>query len=399
MDQIFTFNETLLRQRRAGRTTHCFFIDFRKAFDTVWHQGLWRRLWEEGVQGKPWRIPRSLYSDLEASVLVEGEPSRAAPLRQGVRQGCPLSPILFSCYINDLVRRLKDLGYGVPIGDRDLTALLYADDIVLMADSADKLQRMIDEVDKFCSEWRLSLNTKKSKVMVVAPTKNGSSEETGDDEPKYVFRGKPLEIVTEYKYLGVIFIDKLLWDRHISMIVDKGKAALTLQRCLLAQRQLPMKIKRLSLTAMVRSKLEYASQVWYCNEKQAKSLESVQHAGCVWILRVNSKANQIALRTILGLPSLQARRDMLRLFYVGIVLSKSTDTWPRHCFDTEPSTVNKVRGISQNHWTTRFNSMLNANDQFQDGYDSILEHLNVLGGVLQATVLRAVTTYRNLLLL
>ena len=70
-------------------------------------------------------------------------------------------------------------------------------------------------------------------------------------------------------------------------------------------------------------------------------------------------------------------------FYVRIVLSKSTDTWPRHCFDTEPSTVNKVRGISQNHWTNRFNSMLNANDQFQDGYDSILEHLNILGGVLQ----------------
>ena len=140
----------------------------------------------------------------------------------------------------------------------------------------------------------MSLNTSKSKIMVVAPTKNGGSEEIGDDEPKYIFRGKPLEIVTEYKYLGVIFTDKLLWDRHISMIVDKGKAALSLQRCLVAQRQLPMKIKRLSLTAMVRSELENASQVWYCNTKQAKRLESTQHAGCVWILRVNSKANQIA---------------------------------------------------------------------------------------------------------
>ena len=385
VDQIFAFNETLLRQRRAGRTTHCFFIDFRKAFDTVWHQGLWRRLYEEGVQGKPWRILRSLYPDLEASVLVDGEPSRAAPLAQGVRQGCPLSPILFSCYINDLVRRLKDLGYGVPVGDKDLTALLYADDIVLMADSADKLQEMIDEVDKFCSEWRLSLNTGKSKVIVVAPsgTKNGGTEETGDDEPRYIFRGEPLEIVTECKYLGVIFTDKLLWDRHIAMIVDKGKAALSKLRCLFAQRQLPMKIKRLALTAMIRSKLEYASQVWYCNVKQAQDLESIQHAGCVWILRVNSKANRTALRTMLGLPSLQARRDMLRLFYAGILLSKSPDTWPRRCFDTEPSTINKVKGISQNHWTTRFQSILNANNQLNEGYTSVLDHLAQLGGILQ----------------
>ena len=384
VDQIFTFNETLLRQRRAGRTTHCFFIDFRKAFDTVWHQGLWRRLWEEGVRGKPWRILRSLYSGLESSVLVEGEPSRATPLLQGVRQGCPLSPILFSCYINDLVRRLKGLGYGVPNGDRDLTALLYADDIVLMADSADKLQEMIDEVGKFCAEWRLSLNAKKSKVMVVAPNghKDGGPEKSHDDEPTYTFRGKPLEVVTEYKYLGVIFTNKLLWDRHIAMIVDKGKKALQTQRCLFAQRQLPMKIKRLTFTAMVRSKLEYASQVWCANTKQAAALESIQHTGCVWMLRVNSKTSRIALRKILGLPSLLARRDMLRLFYVGILLSKSLDTWPRHCFTTEPSPINKVIGISQSHWIFQFRNLLNANE-LQDSYETVLEHARVWSGVLQ----------------
>ena len=195
--------------------------------------------------------------------------------------------------------------------------------------------------------------------------------------------GEPLEVVTEYKYLGVIFTDNLLWDRHIAMIVDKGKAALSKLRCLFAQRQLPMKIKRLALTAMIRSKLEYASQVWYCNVKQAQDLESIQHAGCVWILRVNSKANRTALRTMLGLPSLQARRDMLRLFYAGILLSKSPDTWPRRCFDTEPSTINKVKGISQNHWTTRFQSILNANNQLNEGYTSVLDHLAQLGGILQ----------------
>ena len=71
------------------------------------------------------------------------------------------------------------------------------------------------------------------------------------------------------------------------------------------------------------------------------------------------------------------------MFYVGILLSKSPDTWPRHCFDTEPAIINKVKGISQNHWTTRLQSILNANDQLQDGYDSVLEHLQQLGGILQ----------------
>lgn len=383
VDQLFVFNETLLRQRRAGRTTHCFFIDFRKAFDTVWHQGLWRRLWEEGIQGKAWRILRSLYSDLQSSVLVEGEPSRTTPLKQGVRQGCPLSPILFSCYINDLVRRLKELGYGVSIGDRDLTALLYADDIVLMTNSASEMQALIDEVDKFCAEWRLDLNSKKSQIMVVAPNGVPSEESDSDDEPKYVWRGKALEVVSEYKYLGVIVTNKLLWDRHISMIVDKGKAALDKQRCLLAQRQVPMKIKRLVLTAMVRSKLEYASPVWYGNTQHIQALESIQHAGCVWILRTNQKANVTALRTILGLPSLQTRRTMLRLFYASILLSKSHDTWPRHCLETEPSNINRVLGISQNHWRTRFSDLIDGDSQLKEGYQALLRHMAVTGGVLQ----------------
>ena len=59
-------------------------------------------------------------------------------------------------------------------------------------------------------------------------------------------------------------------------------------------------------------------------------------------------------------------------------------SWPRRrCFDIEPSTINKVKGISQNHWTTRFQSILNANNTLNEGYTSVLDHLAQLGGILQ----------------
>ena len=385
IDQIFVFNEALLRRRRAGRTTYCFFIDFRKAFDTVWHQGLWRRLWEMGVRGKAWRIIRSLYSELQSAVLVEGEPSRAVPLLQGVRQGCPLSPILFSCYINNLVCRLKEKGYGVDIGDRNLCSLLYADDVVLMTDSADELQAMIDIVDNYCKEWRLSLNLGKSKVMVVAP--NGAVCAKGDQAeeaelPEFTFRGSPVEIVDQYKYLGVIITNKLLWDQHISKVVNDGKKALQGVRRLLSQKQLPMKIKRLALTAVVRAKLEYGTQIWYCNSAQAKALESIQHTGCVLILRTNVKSSRLALRTILGLPSLLARRDMMKLFYYGTLLSKDFQTWPRHCFELKPAQVNKVRGKTQKHWYTRFRDLTKM-EILEKANTTILNDLSICGGQLR----------------
>ena len=151
VDQIFTFNEVLLRRRRAGSTTYCLFIDFRKAFDTVWHDGLWRQLWSQGIRGKAWRIIKSLYASLECAVLVDGEKSRFSKIHQGVRQGCPLSPILFSIYINGLVDRLR--GLGVTVGGRELSSLLYADDIVLMADSPEALQSMIEIVSDYTAAW------------------------------------------------------------------------------------------------------------------------------------------------------------------------------------------------------------------------------------------------------
>ena len=380
MEQIFALNEALLRQRRAGKTTYCFFIDFRKAFDTVWHAGLWQRLWDEGIRGKAWRILRSLYSNLESSVLVEGEASQFSTLEQGVRQGCPLSPALFNCYINDLVKRLKEKGYGVGVGNKDLTALLYADDIVVMADSAQKLQELINEVDSFCSKWWLQLNTDKSKVMVVesVPSNPNSGEPLS-------FRGQALENVTESKYVGVTITGKLLWDRHISTVKLKGLEALDRQRRLFAQRLLPMKIKRLVYTAMVRSKLEYASQIWTCNSKQERELESIQHKACAWILRANRKSSTEALRTILGLPSLRCRRDMLRLFFVGILLGKEPQTWPRHCFETKPSSSCRVKGRSQPHWVDLFSGLVRKSDDLEKAYKALQRHLQQCGGVLLHT--------------
>jgi exonuclease III len=383
VDQIFVFNEALLRRRRAGDTTFCFFIDFRKAFDTVWHDGLWRRLWEMGVRGKAWRILRGLYSRLKSSVLVEGEPSNDAPLLQGVRQGCPLSPILFSCFVNNLVDRLKEKGFGVEIGNRELCSLLYADDIVLLANSAEELQAMIEVVDNYCREWRLSVNLGKSKVMIVAPNGVAAKDSRQAVEPpEFTFRGVPLEIVDRYKYLGVTMTNKLLWDQHISQIVDKGKKALQGIRRLLSQRLLPMKIKRLALTAVVRAKLEYASQIWYCNSAQTDAIESIQHQGCVRILRTNAKSSRVALRTVLGLPSLQARRDMLKLFYYGVLLSKGIETWPRYSFEVIPSKVNKVKGRSQQHWLNRFQS-LTKTEALKKARKTIAEDLAACDGQLR----------------
>ena len=101
VDSIAALHDATLRRRKAKLSSYLLFVDFRKAFDTVWRDGLWTRLWSMGVRGKAWRVIKAVYRDIRLSVLVDGEHTRLVPAEQGVRQGCPLSPILFDAFVDE----------------------------------------------------------------------------------------------------------------------------------------------------------------------------------------------------------------------------------------------------------------------------------------------------------
>ena len=81
---------------REGKHTYAFFLDVQKAFDIVWHDGLWFKLWELGVRGRMWRVIKNMYDITQSVVLLEGEISEPFNIGQGVAQGCCMSPVLFS---------------------------------------------------------------------------------------------------------------------------------------------------------------------------------------------------------------------------------------------------------------------------------------------------------------
>ena len=167
IDNVFTLNEIVQGRLRENKVTYAFFLDIQKAFDTVWHQGLWYRLWELGVRGRMWRVIKRMYQVTKSSVLLDGEISNQFDISQGVAQGCSLSPILFSVFINDLLNEVEKSGSGISISeDCKVGGLMFADDFVGLAGDKDDLQKLIDVVYAFCKKWRLRANIKKSAVMV-----------------------------------------------------------------------------------------------------------------------------------------------------------------------------------------------------------------------------------------
>ena len=311
-DPAFVLNETLVRRKRAGLHTYCLFIDFHKAFDKVWHEGLWVTLYDMGIRGKVWRIFKKLYSKMQSSVLIEGEASRAVDKKVGVRQGCPASPLLFNIFINGLARKLQESQIGVHLDFEDLCALLFADDVALLAGSPHELQQLIDIVATYCGTWRLTVNMQKSKILAV---RGGMTSRVPPFSCTY--NGEVLGQVSEYEYLGLTFQSNLHWSSHVKKLLAKGAQTLTALQRIFRQRSIPLTLKRQLWISLCRSKLEYGSQIWTpYSDSSAHALEALQHKACIHILRVNEHSSALALRAVLGLPSLEARRSELRLRYM-----------------------------------------------------------------------------------
>ena len=91
--------------------------------------------------------------------------SEDAHSKSSVTKGCPLTSTVFALYTNDLMSELS--GFGVKLVNHNVKGLMYADDVALVAESGADLQAMLDSLSCYCDKWNLSVNTRKSKVVVL----------------------------------------------------------------------------------------------------------------------------------------------------------------------------------------------------------------------------------------
>ena len=179
------------------------FIDFKKAFDSVWHKGLFHKMSCNGITENFLNLIKDIYKKSECGVKVDGVSTEFFSFSKGVRQGCPLSPILFNMYINDIFDMANNgnkvdicLGEG-----KKVNALMYADDLIFLSDTEEGLQKLIDKLGDYCEKWRLEINVKKTKTMVF---------NRGNKLAKCCikYNNKILENVKTFKYLGLSISSK-----------------------------------------------------------------------------------------------------------------------------------------------------------------------------------------------
>ena len=239
---------------------YCAFIDYEKAFDTVIRDAPWFKLLDNGISSKFTRMLRSLYNKVLAAVKMQSDVSNFFEIALGVKQGEPLSPLLFILFVNDVYPGLITADgngnvAGVEINHLCFFLLLFADDMVLFSKDPIELQSLLDKLYSYSCEWGLKVNCRKTKVCVF---ENQKSER----EHSWYINGDLLETVDSFCYLGMKFHYNGNLEPGIKALSDQALKATNQLLALFKRMSFDVKTKLRLFDSVVAPILLYASEVW-----------------------------------------------------------------------------------------------------------------------------------------
>jgi exonuclease III len=313
-EQVFLLHSFLAQRKALGLITYLLFVDFKKAFDSVSRKRLFEKMVSIGVDGKVIRAIRSLYQGHSARVRVDGNLSREFSVELGVKQGCVMSTELFKVFVNDLIEKLRaaDCAVGNSATVRSaavmLSCLMFADDLVIVADTQRQLQLLADILKEWCEDNALRVNASKTKVMVVGPRGH---------KAKINLAGTTLEVVKEYKYLGMILSNDLSWNKHVSYVLGKMKKRIGEFSFLFGNNGLSVGARLQVYRCLVLSVITYGAGVWQMTDHQLRQLELAHRAALKRILKTSRTTTTAAVLADTGMLSVERLMEESVLKFAG----------------------------------------------------------------------------------
>ena len=317
-EMIFMLREIILTRKTLNCPTFVTFVDARKAYDSVWREGNWVRLYDLGIRGKLWRQLQAMCSNTESKIRLPFGETEWFQVTRGVAQGAVESPFLYNCFVNALAEELRDLGLGVQAAGVLTPCLMYADDIALLAPSIDRLRRMNQVTSDFAYRNRYQFNGSKSGVMVF--NANDATRAKALAEP-WELLGEKVKVTNSYKYLGIDILENLNdWSPYMARTISKARRG-SENLAWLCRREAGLLPRSAAFMwkAVVRPVLEYGSELWAgdIGQRWVNKAEKIQvdFARTVLGLQGCQSIPDDFLRCELGLEKISCRWEKLRLGY------------------------------------------------------------------------------------
>ncbi|KAH9270180.1 hypothetical protein BASA83_007699 [Batrachochytrium salamandrivorans] len=274
--QVVSLVDIIQRRQNAGLNTHVLFIDIRKAFDTVPVGALLWKLQNMGFPRRTLAFLKALYTSSSARARAGSLLSDPFPVQRGVRQGCPLSGLLFNLFINDILDGVAPITVpGLPRDTSPIRGLMYADDVAVFADSEQSLLAASTAVEQWANWWEMQFGVAKCGIISFT----GHLAPRLDNPLDIRLHGQLVSRVESYKYLGVLIDSKL---DHSAWLKQKRSAlehTISALHPVLANHQLTVNYRSRIFSAVVMGKAYYGLELVGGNKSYLAPLQTTINKG------------------------------------------------------------------------------------------------------------------------
>ena len=305
-DHILTLKNIIDKYIKRSRRTLLFvcFVDFKSAFDTVWRNAMLYKLLKMGIGGNFLGVIESMYQDVLYCVKIEGYISETIKSSVGVKQGCVLSPLLFNLFLSDLPDIFSDSCDPVNLHGTLLNCIMFADDLVLMSETAEGLQACLNNLNEYCEKWGLRININKTKIIIF--NKGGHAF----SRYKFYLNNVTISIVQQYCYLGIVFSSSGNFGPACKSLYDKALKAFHKFKQINPRNNATLAMKLFDM--LISPIISYAGIVWgpcllgkinhenFMQKCDNAPVEQINIKLCKYLLGVHKYASNIAVKSELG---------------------------------------------------------------------------------------------------